>query len=557
MEFPIYQWLVGLASSAFGASLDATARIVSFGFLAACVLPVRAIVRRLGLSPLVLPLFCVFLFTSPTYVYWGRTFMIETAALFFTVAALRHFVDLSFEPENRRSALCFVGFMVLGLLQKITTALPVLVVLFGVFAYLRARAPARESGSRALTMLIDALICFGVPLAIGLVWTLYTDEIKQLNPFGRQLTSAALRSWNLGTLEQRITSPLYRDVIEGRIFHRNLAGKFGLLLIAAALTLRWFTRSAWILWLSLALGLLPLLFFPNLHLVHDYYECGNLIFMLFAAAVALGELLARHMRSLPILCIAVVFIVAQNYRSFADYYLSSVQAVYTDATETEMAIATVIRAQVPPDRVFVAFDFDWSSSLAYLSERKAFMVSPLFKLAEQARVDPTRVVDAATLGAVVACPKSERTLRQLVDWSVHGRRWKIGLVDDCYVAVPERLPPLATIEPAGATCEANAIEVLPVRESAAMRVVRVRVPRASDGPTAASYATGTSPTDLHEMLDVTRRSPRPGIDRGAVPDAEFTRLIDASDQADATLRIYRRTADRLDACRVVETPRGP
>ncbi len=552
-EFPLYQYLVALVSQAAGASLDATARLVSYGFLLACLFPVRTITRRLALSPLVFPLFCVLLLSSPTYLYWGRTVMIETAAVFLVVCAIRHFVDLLFDPQSRRSAALFVVFMSLGMLQKITTALPVLIVLAPLLFIVRGSMARRDGGSWIRRdVVIQAALCFGIPVLIGLGWTFYTDGIKQLNPFGQQLTSSQLRSWNLGTLEQRLTKPLYRDVVEGRIFDKNMAGYFGLLLLVAALTQRWFTRSAWILWIALALGLLPVLLFPNLHLVHDYYECGNLIFFLFALAVALGDLLVRHMRSVSILTIAILFIVVQNYRVFASDYLPAVQAVYTDADDTEMAIATVIRSHVPADRVFVAFDFDWSSSLAYLSERKAFMMSAWFKQVEAARSDPTRFVDRDALGAVVACPKSEQRLRQLVDWSTNGRAWKVGLVDDCYVAMPEDDPASRRVEASTGPCEATAIAVLPVRQSASLRVVRIRLPRPGpEGADRSTYVTGTATTDLHEMLDVTRRSPRPGIDRGALPDRELTRLIVVRDGSDVVaIRVLRKNGDRLDECRV-------
>jgi hypothetical protein len=87
LEFPFYQSIVASITWITGFSLDAVGRLVSFGFLLACAWPAFAIAQRLKLTSAAAWIFCAILWSSPQYLYWGRTFLMETAAVFFTLAA--------------------------------------------------------------------------------------------------------------------------------------------------------------------------------------------------------------------------------------------------------------------------------------------------------------------------------------------------------------------------------------------------------------------------------------------------------------------------------------
>jgi len=59
------------------------------------------------------------------------------------------------------------------------------------------------------------------------LWTAYADVVKAANPFGAQLTSAGLRRWNFGTLQQRLELSTYVEVIWHRVFVPNAGGLLG------------------------------------------------------------------------------------------------------------------------------------------------------------------------------------------------------------------------------------------------------------------------------------------------------------------------------------------
>ena len=90
-------------------------------------------------------------------------------------------------------------FIVSSILQKATTGLPVLAILSLVYFYLSFKeislSTIGKNYSTSIFMLKKitmALIYFGIPLLIGIIWTLYTDHVKELNGLGSNLTSSAL-----------------------------------------------------------------------------------------------------------------------------------------------------------------------------------------------------------------------------------------------------------------------------------------------------------------------------------------------------------------------------
>ena len=536
-EFPIYQAIVALVSRATGSPLDATGRLVSFAALLGCLPPMLAITRRLRLAPAVFPIFCALMLSSPTYVYWGRSFMIETTALFFCVVALRFFVDLVASPARRRNAACFALFMSLGILQKATTGLPILVVLCGVFVCDRvARAPSARTWLRSGEARMAAL-CFGIPLLVGLAWTIHADRIKSLNPFAAAaLTTDALRGWNLGTVAQRFTADLWRDVLWKEILDKNCGGLAGIALLAIGLAVRPGSRATRVIVVSLVLGTMPMLVFTNLHIVHSYYQTANVVFFLFAIAVALGDVIARRVRGRLLVPVVATVLAASNVSVFFAEYAQWVAQTFPFDQSREAALGAILKAHVPRDAVFVAFDFSWTSSLAYLSERKSFTVSDQFPEHVAMRKDPTRFIDPARLGAVVACPDTVEPIDDFLAWSVDRRSWAIGRIDGCYVALPERvaIESDAAARPTGCSGLAGSLER--VTGSDRLAVVGLRTARVA----------GTT------YFVTTGAAHRPLLDLGDPSDdaaATYSRLIAFDDPRDLPAPRLRRVRDgRLDDC---------
>jgi hypothetical protein len=443
LEFPLYQALVAAASRLLHLPLDITGRITSFVFLALTLLPARRITRSLALAPAVFPVFAALLLSSPLYLYWGRSFMIETTAVFLAAAGIACFLEMREPPLRWRPVLGFVAFMALALLQKVTTTLPVLAVLAGVQGMHWIAGVVRERRLPPLGHAAAVVAAFAVPVALGLAWTLYTDQVKQLNLFGQQLTSAALAAWNWGTLEDRLGAALYQEVLWTRIVVRNLGGVLGLAILVAALATRRATPAARAAWIALALGVLPMLLFSPLHIHHDYYQSGNLVFFLFALAVAVGDLVPARLQSMgqghwPVAAVLALALVASNLYWFRTLMWPDATYQFTAANSRDMAVGEVLAKALPPDRQFVAFGNDWSSSLAYVSGRKSLGVAGIFPRIDEAMAAPERFVEPGKLGAVVACPNGSAapSTVALESWARQDRDWTVLPVADCVVALP-------------------------------------------------------------------------------------------------------------------------
>src|SRR5262249_54540856 len=127
-------------------------------------------------------------------IFWSRTFMIESTALFFSVmyAALFVATDRSFSIARMAAGIACGS---LAAMVKLTTLVPFLAV--GPLCRMMGPPGRRPAPWWAgFSMLL-------APLGAGVWWTQYADRIKAENLLTRPLRAAALVQWNFGTLAQR------------------------------------------------------------------------------------------------------------------------------------------------------------------------------------------------------------------------------------------------------------------------------------------------------------------------------------------------------------------
>lgn len=438
-EFPLYQWLVAGVSRLTGAGIDRVGRLLSFAFLLACLFPVRDIVRRLDLPRITVPIFACLLFTSPLYLYWGRSLMIETTAVFLAMLAIRYFVELEFGPARPRAAWAFAVSMTLCLLQKVTTGLPVVLMLGLLWMVLHTRRAGAFVKVLSPAAVWRATLLFAIPLLIAFAWTRYTDQVKALNPLGERLTSSALSQWNWGSLQQRLSADLYRKVLWERMFVGNLSAHIGVAMLMLPLLAPSTTRMRVIVLSCVLMGLGPLLIFTNLHLVHDYYQTANLIFLLFAVALALSVNVAGALGERAAIGLLGIFMVS-GVSTFLKDYMPTVRASFDAGNSRDVAVAELVRRQTGETDQFVAFGNDWSSTFAYLAQRKSFTVPRIFPAYEEVVMAPERFVDNERLGAVLTCPGEGPPVERLLAWSGTRANWIVGETHGCFVAVPALEP---------------------------------------------------------------------------------------------------------------------
>jgi hypothetical protein len=151
-----------------------------------------------------------------------------------------------------------------------------------------------------------------------------------------------------------------------------------------------------------------------------------------------------------------MIMVSSNYFCFSTKYLTVVKTEFNKENSRDYAISEILKREIPEEKYFVAFGNDWSSSFAYLAERKSFTVPGFFKQYEEISLNPEHFIEDTHLGGVVVCPSGGRpTPADLIWWSSNNRHWKIGQAHGCYLAFPEPLALNTSLKLSSTKCEGS------------------------------------------------------------------------------------------------------
>ena len=560
-EFPLYEWLVALISNATGASLDSTGRITSFAFLALCLWPVHSVIRSLDLPKATFWCFVAITFSSPLYVFWGRSFMIETTALFFTLCAIRYFVDVMVGKAGSKPLLLFFLFASLAILQKSTTALPALMTLSVVFCihrYLQLRSvPALMLDAKAWKTGASVVAA----VLVGYAWVRFSDAQKVLSPLGQHLTSDMLSVFNFGIAEKRMSSVLWLEVLWQRMLTKNASGILGIALLLLPFVFATSLKVRSITLASIALSLLPLLVFTNLHMVHDYYQTANLLFLFFAISVAVTATGGPETGLRPALFATVLLVASNIIHLRTDDQLKIGKRF--DKTNRDVAVGALLKRELAEGGQFVAFGNDWSSTFAYLSGHKSFTVPAWFPPAREVAARPQDFVEKSRLGAVVACSAEVPSLSDLVAWSSsNGRNWKIGRTHACLIAMPQSASPphpTGTIECIGSI---NATNIADESGHESLWLEAWALDRSSlaelPGPLFFELSSGSGDPQYFEALRVPRPDVTAAQRTAETVDAGMSRIVSTPlPPGEYTIRIVSRSVDIDSTCQLSKTLKLP
>lgn len=390
-EFPLYQLLASLVSQT-GIPLAVAGRLLSWLAMAATLVPMRGVLRRLFGDDRCF-YFCAPLFLlSPIILFWGRTFMIETLAVFLLAMFVWHALRALERPCGFDVAAATV-YATLGLLTKITTGPPFYLVAGLLIVRQFRRAGWAKTWKTALA-LGGAMLA---ALLITLVWVRFSDQVKADNLLGEALSSANLRRWNFGTLDQRLDPARWQHLL-GRA-GTDILGQWYWLLVVPILAL--FAPPAQRragLW-AYALFFVPILLFFNLHVVHNYYQTANALFLLLAGGIALAGLAARGWR-IPAGIGLGVLLGGMLLTFFNGAYAASLRQPPLRAVH----VGTYVREHTPPRSAAIILGNDWNSDMAYYAQRKSLCVPDMLLARLTSVADITDLLGGLPLSAVVLCP---------------------------------------------------------------------------------------------------------------------------------------------------------
>lgn len=124
--------------------------------------------------------------------------------------------------------------------------------------------------------------------------------------------------------------------------------------------------------------LLPFLIFTNLHIVHNYYQISNSIFLSIAVGISVIYLCDRFLKNRFIYGLVLMSFVSSNLIFFYSDYNGSKSRKISAENNRTIALSDFIKSHTLKDRPIVIYGYDWSSELAFYSERKSLTL-PLEK----------------------------------------------------------------------------------------------------------------------------------------------------------------------------------
>lgn len=366
-EIPLYQALVVGLASATGLKLEAAGRAVALVLFYAALGAGYLLLAELGVCARRRLLVLAFWLMSPLYLFWSRTFMIESTALFLCLTFLA-FSGRYFARRRLRDALVAVLAGSLGAAVKPPTV-AVFVAIAGVW-WLQTVVPRGRHWSTIprLGPLVVVL-----PFGAGWLWQRFADSLKafDFNPLTWGLASRQLfQDWIVGPPGLRFLPSTWAILWESAI--PDAVGHPVVLAVAAACVLLAGRRRA-LFALGLAGFLAHFLIFTPLDVSHTYYLYAAGLYLVAAVGFAAVGLLETgdSRRHLAWLLTAVVVV------SFARGYVTRMLPLQREDAYRKpnwiVRLANAIDESTGPEDVIVGFGLGWDPEVPYYAKRRAVM----------------------------------------------------------------------------------------------------------------------------------------------------------------------------------------
>ena len=404
LELPLFQWLAAVVSTTLPLDLDRAGRLVSVAFYVLAFVPAWFVLDLLDIAPRHRAIVLALIWASPLYIFWSRTFMIESTATCLAVAYLA-LVDRA--TRERGAAVQYgqlgavAGVGALAGMVKVTAFTAFIAAATALIVY-----RAHRSGWRRRTAVTILACAVAVPVAATGAWLAFADHLKAGSELASEVNWAGERDQRFGTLAERFTARSWyaapANVVLGRTRHTVVAsgGLFALALLATLRRPRRFAASA----ACVALYFLPIAIFMRLFNVHVYYSYENGLFLAVAAGCGIVTLLEGSLllRGAGVALFAAMLVgMASNY--LAGYYVDQESGSLAPITVSALA-----RTLTAPDEVMLIYGLDYSPAVPYEAERRAIMDHRDRSIDDPAIAPALARLAAAggRIGAIVACGES-------------------------------------------------------------------------------------------------------------------------------------------------------
>jgi hypothetical protein len=419
-ELPVYQWIVAAFVLAFKLPLVQAGRLVSLLFFYISLAPLFLILRHLlkdRYTAMVLLAFCMI---NPIYLFWPRTFMIESTALCFSVFYL-WFTLRAMDSSRAAFLICAMIAGTLAGMTKITTFVVFCIPALMAFVILWLKNnPAPLSRKVVARFFLIGCISTLAPLLVSLAWSGYTDGVRWDNPLAQGfLTGGEVRQWMLGTVDQRLSAGTWKRIFLDNLFSTRgvLYGILAMGILSIGINARYIGNRKYVhmAMLSMLAFMISLILFTNLCSVHDYYLYANSLFFSVSIGLLIVAGLGRDVsprRRVPFIMMFSVVVGLMLFDYGSRYYPK--QSINWDNT---VRIARAVRDATGRDDVVLIYGMFWDPAIPFYSGRRAIMDGRDLPLEDRAMKRSLELTGRHRVRAmVVVGNKSERFIDERVDY---------------------------------------------------------------------------------------------------------------------------------------------
>jgi len=273
-ELPVYQFTVAILCKVFNFDIDTCSRCVSISFFYLSTFLLYRVSKLIFSSLITSRLTVIIFLFSPTYLFWSRTCMIESCALFFSLGFL--YYALSFVKKERLSMFGLLLFGIVAALVKITTFYPVVVFLFSYTLIYKKEVIINKK-----ILFIMSVIFLSV-----FFWYLYCKEVREFDFLFNNSGQEGF-SWIFGFTEKLIDLQFYKILwweISSLVFP-NFLFLLPLLVIG---------KNNFLYYTTIFAFFIASFTFANLYLHHDYYIYGSGFLIILLVSFSICKIIKTY-----------------------------------------------------------------------------------------------------------------------------------------------------------------------------------------------------------------------------------------------------------------------
>jgi hypothetical protein len=406
-EFPLYQLLAAGVKSSLKLPLVEAARFTSLFFFYVSFIPGALILRQFGVSREHSLLFAIIALSSPLYLFWSRTCMMESLALCLCLWYL--YSGIQYNRQAKLRHLCVAGVAgVLASLVKMPTLLG-FALLSGALLCAPVVRPFPQ-GWRDLqlrirrTHVLSGLVLFALPAVVFVIWLNFSDVQKRKNPISASIASdsPAMYPGRTGTLQERFSRRMFNTVVRTLT---DTTGNVGTPFFFAAILP--FVKRRW-----LSIGACTAVFvavpfiLTGSYTTHNYYPYACGLFLLGAQGFIIEELFQQGGLQMYT---GVMLVIALMITGVLGYHEGLYQLQAKEQVPTMLTTAEFIRHGTSDDQVVVFRGLDWDPVLIYYSGRRGILLGPSMEFQADERLveDVLGRVPPGKLGMLALCSDSQ------------------------------------------------------------------------------------------------------------------------------------------------------